>query len=96
MGESQPQYRPIVDDRSDLERSPDQVAHEAAMTEIAETLANIEQAIRRAERGRKAVAVLGRDRNAEIALKAAADQLQATHRTLFQEGYFSGDQQRLV
>ena len=96
MAQPHPDYRPIVVDRSDLERSPDQVAHEAAMTEIAETLANIEQAIRRAERGRKAVAVLGRDRNAEIALKTAVEQLQATHRTLFQEGYFSGDQQRLV
>lgn len=96
MGQSQPEYRPIVDDRSDLERSPEQVAHEAAMTEIAETLANIEQAIRRAERGRKAVAVLGRDRNAEMSLATAVEQLQATHRTLFQEGYFSGDQQRLV
>lgn len=63
---------------------------------IAETLANIEQAIRRAERGRKAVVVLGRDRNAEIALKIAAEQLRAVHRTLFQEGYFSGDQQRLI
>lgn len=96
MTQPQPDYQPIVTDRSDLERSPEQVAHEAAMTEIAETLANVEQAIRRAERGRKAVAVLGRDRNAELALKIAVEQLQAVHRTLFQEGYFSGDQQRLI
>lgn len=96
MAQSHPEYQPIISDRSDLERSPEQVAHEAAMTEIAETLANVEQAIRRAERGRKAVAVLGRDRNAELALKVAVEALQATHRTLFQEGYFSGDQQRLI
>jgi len=96
MAQPHPDYRPVVDDRADLERSPAQVAHEAAMTEIAETLANIEQAIRRAERARKAVAVLGRDHNAELALKSALDALRATHQRLFQEGYFGGDQQRLV
>lgn len=89
-------YRPIIDERSDLERSPEQVAHEAAMTEVAETLANIEAAIRRAERGRKTVATLGRDRNTELALRAAAEALQAAHHRLFQEGYFGGDQQRLI
>lgn len=96
MSQPHPDYRPVGNDRADLERSPDQVAHEAAMTEIAETLANIEQAIRRAERARKAVAVLGRDRNAELALITATASLRAAHQALFQEGYFSGEQQRLI
>jgi len=42
------------------------------------------------------VSQLGRDRNAELALTGALDSLQTVHQALFQEGYFGGDQQRLV
>jgi hypothetical protein len=42
------------------------------------------------------VAVLGRDRNAELALTSAIASLRAVHQSLFQEGYFSGEQQRLI
>lgn len=88
-------YQP-VDLRGDLERTPEQVGHETAMIEVAETLANIEQAIRRAERARRAVAVLGRERNVEIALASAVATLQTAHKGLFQDGYFSDDQQKLI
>lgn len=88
-------YQPI-DLRGDLERTPEQVAHETAMIEVAETLANIEQAIRRAERARRAVAVLGREPNVEIALTSALKTLQAAHKGLFHEGYFSDDQHKLI
>jgi hypothetical protein len=43
-------YRPVVESRSDTERSPGQVAREAALHEVEETLLNIEQAIKRADR----------------------------------------------
>jgi len=78
------------------ERSPEQIAHETAMSEVAETLMNIEQAQRRADRARRQVALLGRDPNVEQALTAALAALEQTHRTLFQDAYFGGDQQRLV
>ena len=42
-------YRPVIESRSDTERSPDQVAREAALHEVEETLLNIEQAIKRAD-----------------------------------------------
>lgn len=48
-------YRPVVESRSDTERSPDQVAREAALHEVEETLLNIEQAIKRADRARRAI-----------------------------------------
>ena len=66
------------------------------MAEVAETLLNIEQAQRRAERAVKAVALLGRDRNTELALRAACNSLADTHKALFEEAYLSGAQQRLV
>ncbi len=74
----------------------DQVAHESAMAEVAETLLNIEQAQHRADRAVKAVALLGRDRNTELALRAAAKALADAHKALFEEAYLSGAQQRLV
>ena len=78
------------------ERSVEQVAHESAMAEVAETLLNIEQAQRRADRAVKSVALLGRDRNTELALRAAARSLAEAHKALFEEAYLSGTQQRLV
>ena len=81
---------------SSNERSVDQVAHESAMAEVAETLLNIEQAQHRADRDVKAVALLGRDRNTELALRAAAKALADAHKALFEEAYLSGAQQRLV
>lgn len=74
----------------------EQVAHETAMAEVAETLLNIEKAQRRADRAVKAVALLGRDRNTELALRTAAKSLADAHKALFEEAYLSGAQQRLV
>lgn len=78
------------------ERSPSQVAHEAAMQEVSDTLLNIEQAIRRTERARRAVALGGREPTIEVVLAATSAQLEAARRELFQSAYFSGDQQRLL
>lgn len=66
------------------------------MAEVAETLMNIERAQRRADRARRQVALLGRDASVEKAPAAALESLEHTHRTLFQDAYFGGDQQRLV
>src|SRR6185437_3647839 len=54
-------YRPAVEPRSDSERSPEQVAREEALHEVEETLLNIEQAIKRADRGRRAIRGDGND-----------------------------------
>jgi hypothetical protein len=90
------EYRPVVESRSEMERSPEQIAREAAMHEVEETLLNIEQAIRRADRGRKAIRTGGAERNLLLCLDAAIDQLEAARKELFQSAYFGGDQQRLL
>ena len=89
-------YRPVIESRSDTERSPDQVAREAALHEVEETLLNIEQAIKRADRGRKAIRGGGNEQNLKLCLDAAVEQLEAVRKELFQSAYFGGDQQRLI
>lgn len=66
------------------------------MTEVAETLANIEQAIRRAERARRAVAVLGREPNVEIALGAGCHPAPGRPQGAVPGGLLSDQQQRLI
>lgn len=90
------QYRPVIDSRSDMERSPEQIAHETALHEVEETLLNIEQAIRRADRGRKAILATGPEQNFRRCLETVIDQLEAARKELFQSAYFGGDQQRLI
>lgn len=79
-----------------LERSPEQVRLEAAMREVSETLMNVEQALKRAKRGHRAVLLIGTERNAEVALARCVEALELTRKELFQSAYFSGDQQRLI
>lgn len=66
------------------------------MAQVEETLLNIEQAIRRADRAYREVRARAGDANLEHALKDAMDQLEATRKALFQATYFAGDQQRLI
>jgi hypothetical protein len=89
-------YRPVVDPRCDMERSPEQAARELALHEVEETLLNIEQAIRRADRGRRSISADGPGRNLKLSLDTAVDQLEAARKDLFQSTYFGGDQQRLI
>lgn len=89
-------YRPVIDSRSEMERSPEQVAREDALREVEETLLNIEQAIRRADRGRKAIPAGGGGRNLRLCLDAVVQQLEAVRKELFQSAYFGGEQQRLI
>ncbi len=77
-----------------IKRSPAQVAREAAAREVDETLLNIETAIRRADRARRAVG--DREPNFAIALRAAITELEATRKALFQATYFSRDQHQLI
>lgn len=80
---------------SDLDRSPEQAAREAGLREVAETLMNIEQAVKRAERARKATAMtIGCDDLSRI-LDTAAQRLEAARKELTQGAYFSADQPRL-
>ena len=78
------------------ERSPEEVAREQALHEVEQTLLNIEEAIRRADRGRKAISLDGNERNLRLALDRAVEQLEAIRKELFQSGYFGGHQQRLM
>ena len=89
-------YRPVIESRPNSERSPDQVAREAALHEVEATLLNIEEAIKRADRGRKAIHAGGNERNLRLCLDAAVEQLEAARKELFQSAYFGGDQQRLI
>ena len=76
--------------------SPEQVAREAALREVGETLLNIETAIRRADRARREIARAGSEPNFVLALDAAIAALEATRRDLHQETYFGSAQHRLV
>jgi len=89
-------YRPVIDSRSEMERSPEQAAREAALHEVEETLLNIEQAIRRADRGRKSIHAEGDARNLRLCLDAVVDQLETVRKELFQSAYFGGEQRRLI
>lgn len=89
-------YRPVIDSRSEMERSPEQAARETAMHEVEETLLNIEQAIRRADRGRKSIPVEGAGHNLRLCLDSVVEQLEAVRKELFQNAYFGGEQQRLI
>ena len=79
-----------------MERSPEQISREAALHEVEETLLNIEQAIKRADRGRKAILSGANEQNLRLSLDAAVEQLEAVRKELFQSAYFGGDQQRLI
>jgi hypothetical protein len=89
-------YRPVIESGSEMERSPEQIAREAALHEVEETLLNIEHAIRRADRGRKAIPTEGAEQNLRLCLDSVVDQLEAVRKELFQSAYFGGDQQRLL
>jgi hypothetical protein len=89
-------YRPVIESRSEVERSPGQIAREAALHEVEETLLNIEQAIKRADRGRNAIPAKGTEQNLRLCLDSVVDQLEAARKELFQRAYFGGDQQRLI
>ncbi len=92
----QREYRPVVDPRPVMERGPEQVAREAALHQVEETILNIEQAIKRADRARKAITVDGPENNLRLALVTAVTQLESVRKELFQSAYFGGDQQRLL
>jgi len=96
MATARHEYRPVIEPSSTPERSPEEVAREQAMHEVEQTLLNIEQAIRRADRGRKAISPDGNERNLRLALDQAVEQLEAVRKDLFQSGYFGGQQQRLM
>jgi hypothetical protein len=96
MAAPQHEYRPVVDPRSDMERSIEQVAREAALNQVEETLLNIEEAIRRADRGRKAIPPGSPEQNLRLCLDTVVDKLEAVRKELFQSAYFGGDQQRLI
>lgn len=92
----QREYRPVIDSRSGMERSPEQIAREDALRHVEETLLNIEQAIRRADQARKSIPAGGSENNLRLCLDTVVEQLEAVRKELFQGAYFGGDQQRLI
>lgn len=90
------EYRPLIEPRPVTERSPEEAAREQALHEVEQTLLNIEDAIRRADRGRQKIPLDSDERNLRLALDRAVEQLEATRKELFQSGYFGGQQQRLI
>ncbi|SCE78945.1 hypothetical protein GA0070558_106228 [Micromonospora haikouensis] len=80
---------------SDLDHSPEQAAREAGLREVSEALLNIEQAIKRTERAKRAVSMtVGCDDLARM-LDTAARNLEIARKDLFQGAYFSGDSPKL-
>ncbi len=96
MATAPSEYRPVIEPPSATERSPEEAAREQALQEVEQTLLNIEDAIRRADRGRQKISLDGSERNLRLALDRAIEQLEATRKELFQSGYFGGQQQRLI
>lgn len=96
MATSRREYRPVIDPESTAERSADDAAQERALHEVEQTLLNIEQAIHRADRGRKTIPLDSEQRNLRVALDRTIEQLEAVRKELFQSGYFGGNQQRLM
>ena len=69
------------------DRTPAQISHERAMTEVSETLMNVEQSIRRVQRAQAEVARIGYEGGATQALKVALTDLTHARDRLFQASY---------
>lgn len=92
-----PSLPPVAPSTTDnpLDRSSQQAAHEAVMREVAETISDLEQTIRRADRARRAVA-RDAEPNVTVALDRTIADLERVRQELFQTAYFGGAQQRLA
>lgn len=77
-------------------RSEQQVAHERAMTEVADVLLNVEHAIARAKKAAKRLGDAPEEHNAKLALGEALERLEAARRGLQKDAYFSNNELRLV
>lgn len=77
-------------------RSEQQVAHERAMTEVADVLLNVEHAIARAKKATKRLGDAPEEHNAKLALADALERLEAARRRLQKDAYFSSGELRLV
>jgi hypothetical protein len=84
----------VTDVRDTMKRPQAQVVREAALREVADTLRNIEQAIRRAYHAQSTVRIAN-EPDLEAALRAATEQLEAARRELVQSAYFNTDDPRL-
>ena len=70
------------------ELSPERRADEAVMLEVARTLLNIEDSIRRAEKALAVAKTNPRQTRVFFALERNIVQLKAAHKKLFQDAYF--------
>ncbi len=91
---------PVIDapviDNSVPRISPEREAREADLREVGETILNIEQAVRRADRARREIAKTGREPGFVLALDEAIRTLESARRKLQQDTYFADPQQRLI
>lgn len=77
-------------------RTPEQVRHEDASAHLSDVMLNVEHALARARKARKAVAKSGNEENIELALADCVTELEKVRRRLMQDGYFGSDTIRLV
>ena len=75
---------------------PNASASEDAMGEVSAVLLNLEHTIARAKKGLAKVKKSGGDRNVELALTSAIDELSRQHKRLMQDTYYAGDAVRLL
>lgn len=78
------------------ERSPEQVAHEHALSEISDVMLNLEHTITRAKKALIRVRKSGGDNNVELALIDLIADLDRNHKRLMQDTYYAGDSLRLI
>lgn len=79
-----------------VQRSEEQAAKERAMGEVSDVLTVLDQAVTRAEQAHQQVASSESDRNAELALGSAVEQLQQARQRLVRDTYYTGDSLRLL
>lgn len=66
------------------------------MSEVSDVLLNVEHAIARAKKAAKRLGDSAEEHNAKLALSEALERLEAARRRLQQDGYFAGNDLRLV
>ena len=77
-------------------RSPEQIAHEAAFTDISDVLLNLEHTIARTKKAIARARKDGGNSNIELALVDALGELERVHKTLMQGTYYADDSLRLI
>lgn len=86
--------------REAMERSDEDAAHEKAFGYVDSVVLNIDNALRVAKKGRKAIGSTddrsGSERNVDLALADFVKEVEAARKRLVQDTYYSGPDTRLI